>query len=906
MSGRTEPTRGTAETGVLNSYCTRIELYGTRVFVESSGRMRPAPSFVAGLLVGGLLACLPLRPRRSVTRARTITDARTVTVRSRRPVAVPEAGDLASPGALASVLARRASAEGEIIFMLTDAHHVRLALNLLLNLDELGLRHHLVIASSPSVCAQLAARAHPIGVSLGCGHSSFLRRGEDARIDVGLDAYAIDDQHVYHLWWQRWYFLSEAVGLGYRVLSLDTDVSLRADPYPLLHGALAHHSLLTGLDTDQYLRPFYFPAANVGFVYARGPPGGAAHWVLSEARRRLERLLRGEVVALPAIRGRSQQVVWDQDTFKDVLETAAFTPNAPSYRHAQMHCYGRHTRISPGRLAPDLPAHWHLQIERLRFFANASIPPLPSAWLPLHLPPTSQPHPSAEPPHTAQASSQQWLVDAARGSCNGSVSAGGSAEPPLWDLWQPSDRARAVGGAATNGTFGAVPLWLFASYMLCPHGGVCDGRWGWRPPPYLIGHLVGVKAKFWILRLLGWWHYDAARAPQRDRGPLGAASGSGAAAKAAPPADQPNEKQAAAADGPGGDHASSAPQAGGQRRGYATVGSNHERSAPPRPSELRRRTSATLPPVFPPSQVRPLVLRGHALRLGSRENDVRALQRRLVHWALLATALGRTAIVPLVPCTIPTPEVPVDLRNRVVLIKLAQPAWCDARARTPSWHITPAEERPLSSHERLRVTAEMSAFRDYKGVMSWPPKRAASCCQLLPEIRCIDRYGESSELRDELMLSERDLSWLLEHSGDAAEEGNEQNAVDEAGEAGAAGTIASTTVVRPEGGRQLTLETLRAYRDARTLIINLQAEDGVGAAAAAAAAREAGQQDDPLALLPSLGEVEKAVQRALRRGKAGGVEQGASTAEPTWLDRHPGSQRCLQRLLAISREALPT
>ena len=63
------------------------------------------------------------------------------------------------------------------------------------------------------------------------------------------------------------------------------------------------------------------------------------------------------------------QVLWDQDTFKDVLETAAFTPLAPSYRHAQLHCEARTTRESSGRLAPRLPKGWALRTERLRFFA---------------------------------------------------------------------------------------------------------------------------------------------------------------------------------------------------------------------------------------------------------------------------------------------------------------------------------------------------------------------------------------------------------------------------------------------------------------------------------------------------------------------------------------------------------
>lgn len=143
---------------------------------------------------------------------------------------LPDAGDLADAETLTRVLARRASATREIIFMLTDEHHVRLALNLLLNLEELHLRHHLVVANSRKACKLLWARARVLGLSIGCGTSSFLRRGVSARHDAGLNAYGIEDGHVYHLWWQRWYFLSEAVGRGYRVLSLDTDGTCSDSP----------------------------------------------------------------------------------------------------------------------------------------------------------------------------------------------------------------------------------------------------------------------------------------------------------------------------------------------------------------------------------------------------------------------------------------------------------------------------------------------------------------------------------------------------------------------------------------------------------------------------------------------------------------------------------------------------
>ena len=51
-------------------------------------------------------------------------------------MSVPDGGDLDSPGTLRRVLSQRASASGEIIFMLTDEHHLRLALNLLLGSSD--------------------------------------------------------------------------------------------------------------------------------------------------------------------------------------------------------------------------------------------------------------------------------------------------------------------------------------------------------------------------------------------------------------------------------------------------------------------------------------------------------------------------------------------------------------------------------------------------------------------------------------------------------------------------------------------------------------------------------------------------------------------------------------------------
>ena len=637
------------------------------------------------------------------------------------------------PGALARALAVRATPSREIIFMLTDDHHVRLALNLLLNLDELKLHHHLIIASRPRVCATTWARAQQIGVSLGCGHSSFLHRGSSARIDAGLDAYAIEDTHVYHLWWQRWFFLSEAVGLGYKVLSLDTDVSLRADPYPLFHGPLAHHDLITGLDTDQAMRPFYFPAANVGLVYARGPPNGGAHWVLSESRRRLERLLQGGIVPLPEQRGVSQQVVWDQDTFKDVLETAAFTPAAPSYRHAQGHCMGRHitTGRSIGRLAPKLPEGWGLRIEHLHFFTNLSRPPLPSAWLPLHVMPSSDSVPPANVAEAAGASDvsgdassavgggstaapgqmrMRWISSKDTGaligsrtmnSCNGSHASGGGSEArskARWDPWEEGAAGVRSEGSMRSGSFAALPMWLFSTYNICPHGDVCDGRWGWAgAPPVVIGHLVGVKCKFWILRMLGWWHYDAAR-PLPD-----GSDGKGHAGRGRRLRAGRRRRAAAKAEA---EAAKAETEAAMARASIRNVDSTATVEAP----------IATLsrPPVFPHTSVRPLVLRGHRLGMGTTSAGIAALRVQLVRLVLLALAIGRRAIIPLVQCDIPTADTPVNVRNYVAMLKLTDRSLCAGEATRPTWAMAPTVA-PMASHEDLHTTLEMTRLGDYRG-----------------------------------------------------------------------------------------------------------------------------------------------------------------------------------------------
>lgn len=154
-------------------------------------------------------------------------------------------GDFNFPGVFKQALEDR-SAGRDILLIVTDWKHQRWAHNLILNLDALNLRHHLVLAAHADVCSALAYRMQG---AIGCGFSSWLRSGYNATIDRGLAAYKINEGHVYHLWWQRWNYMADAVRLGYRALSLDSDLSLRVDPYEMIRGPFRHHELVVAIDS---------------------------------------------------------------------------------------------------------------------------------------------------------------------------------------------------------------------------------------------------------------------------------------------------------------------------------------------------------------------------------------------------------------------------------------------------------------------------------------------------------------------------------------------------------------------------------------------------------------------------------------------------------------------------------
>ena len=333
--------------------------------------------------------------------------------------------DLEAPGVLITAL-KECSRGREVIVTITDRIHSRWALNLQHNLHSLGLPYALVIADSGPTCDAFRARL-PLMRAACCAHSSYMR--SEPGLAAGLKAYNVHPNHVYHLWWQRWHYAAAGVAAGYNMLMLDADISLRADPYPLLRTLSHSHALVTipplprtapchadctvhattqhtaqqgahptshctaaqvvGLDSEAGgIGAFYnFPAVNVGLVYCSAG-GGAAQWVMEEVGRRARHYLRNAPIRRTAAGGVEQMVLWEQDLFRDALEGAAF--NSTRYRHSL-----RHGFVSGAAARRDARAHaqpWEWQTTRL-----PDLPPPAAAWpqagrvpwLPLHLPPAT-------------------------------------------------------------------------------------------------------------------------------------------------------------------------------------------------------------------------------------------------------------------------------------------------------------------------------------------------------------------------------------------------------------------------------------------------------------------------------------------------------------------------------------
>ena len=284
-----------------------------------------------------------------------------------------------------------------------------------------------------------------------------------------------------------------------------------------------------------------------------------------------------------------------------------------------------------------------------------------------------------------------------------------------------------------------LPLWIFSPWNVPPHGSACAGQWAMRPSPVMIGHLVGCASKHLMMRQLGWWHYEVSAADALLSKETAQAGGRLAlkAAMAAPAA------------------------LGAQRRRHAISlprgdGSPHPAHAP------------SLQAHAFPEDARALVLRRHALRMAS-SDDVAGMWLVIRRFCMLALALGRRAVLPLVPCVLSpcAPRVPNPLRSSLSTISLGDPVACreDSQVGSPSDLMPRPVDSPLGWHaspDTSKWWGTAIARRPHPG-----------CCQPIPHFYpCIDPAGARRPLGAEPLISTADLVRLLEEAGSVAGEHN--------------------------------------------------------------------------------------------------------------------------------------
>jgi len=559
--------------------------------------------------------------------------------------------DLEAAGAFAGVLERCATPAKDIIISVTDVRHVRWARNLLFNLDSFGHRHTLVIGGSTASCSLLASHGDPRPLPCACAYSSHLRS------HLGLRKWRISQSHVYLLWWQRWHYAALAVSMSYRVLALDTDLSLRTDPYPILWASpLSDHSIIVGLDSESDGKENYytFPSINVGFVYCTGKRGGASAWVLGEISRRAAQLL-----DTPMPSGMAPQMrLWEQDLFRDAVESAAF--GNLSFRHSLRHISSSGSAARKASAAAARELRWRHALSTTLVPSTLVAEPRRLCWLPLHRPPDAGGVPTAD---AANASSERLA---------------------------------------------GLPQWFFSQYIVMPHGHPRYGAWARQPSPVVVGHTVGVRIKLWIMRALGWWQYDAeARAATWPRDAADARWGGMAVVQVA--------------SGPGG----------------ATE------QAMQRP---RRVFSA---------HSRLLVMRGHHELRWRSLKSTDGVPAVMARWILIALALGRRPVIPLVPCMLSSRNgLPLGMYEN--LIPLRNHSLCDRAALEP--HATIAAEASVGWSAGWSATVDSTEV-----TRSVEAAHGPCCCVWVPPApACIDAVGTGANgLRGELLLTETDLGRLL-------------------------------------------------------------------------------------------------------------------------------------------------
>ena len=409
--------------------------------------------------------------------------------------------------------AERRAFKKEIVVLVANSRGRHLAANAIANLRSVGIEHYLLVTNTKEACEGMrrtrgSKSASGVAASwrVECGWTSFLL-GHPRLATYGLTQ-GEERSDPFRLWWARFHLLERLVAFGYNPMYVDTDVSFRVNPYPLLKGPFARFALVGQDETGRV------NGVNIGFVYAQNArAGGPAHRVLNETIARMFAILEhapdpvtqwdGDVA-----RG-AKEHLWDQHIYNDVVESAVFSRDLRRRSGARLIDPSGNARMA-----------WN--------DAEANAFPRDTEWEPFEVVvrPTDVPLTKAGTKMALEPG--RFQARGARLRCVG-------ADVPGYATREEEAKIRAL--RASNVTFNATsssikeqkqkrvprscvePELLLASpaWFLAGWSGVAGdarfrgvrGGWNLDPPIVAVAHAVGALAKQQTFKQLGWWQYGA-------------------------------------------------------------------------------------------------------------------------------------------------------------------------------------------------------------------------------------------------------------------------------------------------------------------------------------------------------------------------------------------------------------